>query len=165
MKKVLLFCLSILIACFGFVSTALADIETDMDYLKIEEVICPAKVKAGTSLLVTVYVENKGEDCEPTPVGRSVDVSRFMVGLAGNPVGSIGGTGYWGPFPRSISSPVSVPPCQTVRIDNVKIVDSVPSSLIGKMAGVALSLLSPANAVIPNEPRSGGGCLVQVVAP
>jgi len=165
MKKLLLLCLSILLVCFSFVSTALADFETEIDYLKIEEVICPGTVKAGKSLVVTVYVENEGEDCEPSPVGPTVEVRRFMVGLVGNPVGSIGGTGYWGPFPRSISSPVSVPPCQTVRIDNVKIVDSVPSSLIGKMAGVALSLLSPANADIPNEPRSGGGCLVQVVAP
>jgi len=159
MKKLLLFCLTILLACFGFVSTTLAQ---DLDYLKIDNVICPGTVKAGTSLVVTVYVENKGDDCEPTPVGPTVEVKRFMVGLAGNPVGSIGGTGYWGPFPRSIPA-VSVPPCQTVLVGNVKILDKVPSSLIGKMAGVALSLLSPANADIPNEPRSGGGCLVQVV--
>ena len=160
MKKLLLVCLSILLACFSFVSTALAQ---DLDNLEIDRVICPANVKAGTSLVVTVYVKNEGEDDEDC-TGPTVEVKRFMVGLAGNPVGSIGGTGYWGPFPRSVPA-VSVSPCQTVRIDNVKIVDKVPSSLIGKMAGVALSLLSPANADIPNEPRSGGGCLVQVVAP
>ncbi len=75
MKKLLLFCLSILLVCFGLVSSTLAQ---DLDDLKIDNVICPTTVTAGTPLDVTVKVTNEGS----TPI----TITRSAVVLSGNPV-------------------------------------------------------------------------------
>ena len=58
MKKLLLFCLTILLACF--VSNALA--KDLLDDLEIDQVVCPNNgfVTAGAPLDVTVKVINKG---------------------------------------------------------------------------------------------------------
>jgi hypothetical protein len=150
LKKLLLFCLSILIACFGLVSYTLAQ---NLKDLKIENVICPETVIAGTALDVTVGVNNKG----PAPI----TITRFAAVLSGNPVNSLGGTGIWGPFPRNKS--VTVPAYGSKQF-TLRIVSSVPTSLKGKIAVAGVTILSD-DPSEPNRPQSGGGCLVQVVAP
>jgi len=147
MKKLLLFCLSILIVCFGFVSSTLAQ---GLDDLKIDKVICPTTVTVGTPLDVTVEVANEG----PTPI----TITRSAVVLSGNPVGSLGGTGLWGPFPRNKT--VNVPAYGSKQF-TLRIVSSVPTSLKGKIAGAGVTILSD-DPSEPNRPQSGGGCLVIV---
>jgi len=150
MKKVLLFCLSIVFACFGFVSTALSQ---DLSDLEIYKVICPETVSAGTALDVTVQISNSGS--------IPVTITRFAVALSGNPVNSLGGTGVWGPFPRNKT--VNIPAFGGKQF-TLRIMSSVPTSLKGKMAAVGVTILSDDPAE-PNVPSDGGGCLVQVVAP
>ncbi len=147
MKKLLLFCLSMLLACFGFVSSTLAQ---GLDDLKIDKVICPTTVTVGTPLDVTVEVANEG----PTPI----TITRSAVVLSGNPVGSLGGTGLWGPFPRNKT--VNVPAYGSKQF-TLRIVSSVPTSLKGKIAGAGVTILSD-DPSEPNRPQSGGGCLVIV---
>jgi hypothetical protein len=147
MKKLLPFCLSILIFCFGFVSSTLAQA---LDDLKIDKVICPTTVTVGTPLDVTVEVANEG----PTPI----TITRSAVVLSGNPVGSLGGTGVWGPFPRNKT--VNVPAYGSKQF-TLRIVGSVPTSLKGKIAGAGVTILSD-DPSEPNRPQSGGGCLVIV---
>ena len=147
MKKLLLFCLSMLLACFGFVSSTLAQ---DLDDLELDKVICPNTVTAGTPLDVTVDVTNEG----PTPI----TITRAAVVLSGNPVGSLGGTGVWGPFPRYKT--VTVPAYGSKQF-TLRIVNSVPSSLKGKIAAVGVTILSD-DPNEPNIPSDGGGCLVIV---
>lgn len=147
MKKLLLFCLLILIVCFGFVSSTLAQ---GLDDLKIDKVICPTTVTVGTPLDVTVEVANEG----PTPI----TITRSAVVLSGNPVGSLGGTGLWGPFPRNKT--VNVPAYGSKQF-TLRIVSSVPTSLKGKIAGAGVTILSD-DPSEPNRPQSGGGCLVIV---
>jgi hypothetical protein len=148
MKKLLPFCLLTLIACFGLVSSTLAQ---DLKDLKIDKVICPITVTAGTALKVTVEVSNEG----PT----QITITRFGVALSGNPVNSLGGTGVWGPFLRSKS--VTVPAMGGSEQFTLTIVSSVPTSLRGKIAVVGVTILSD-DPSEPNKPQSGGGCLVQV---
>lgn len=147
MKKLLLFCLSILIVCFGLISSTLAQ---GLDDLKIDKVICPTTVTVGTPLDVTVEVANEG----PTPI----TITRSAVVLSGNPVGSLGGTGVWGPFPRNKT--VNVPAYGSKQF-TLRIVSSVPTSLKGKIAGAGVTILSD-DPSEPNRPQSGGGCLVIV---
>jgi hypothetical protein len=150
MKKLLPFCLSILIACLVLVSSTIAQ---NLKDLKIENVICPETVAAGTSLDVTVKVNNEGP--------AQITITRFGVALSGNPVNSLGGTGMWGPFPRTKT--VTVPAYGSKQF-TLRILSSVPTSLKGKMAAAGVTILSD-DPSEPNRPQSGGGCLVQVVAP
>ncbi|MFH1701808.1 MAG: hypothetical protein ABIB41_00065 [Nitrospirota bacterium] len=147
MKKLLPFCLLVLLACFGLISSTLAQ---GLDDLKIDNVICPNTVTAGTPLDVTVEVTNEG----PTPI----TITRSAVVLSGNPVGSLGGTGVWGPFPRYKT--VTVPAYGSKQF-TLRIVGSVPTSLKGKIAGAGVTILSD-DPSEPNRPQSGGGCLVIV---
>src|SRR4030043_2039759 len=126
MKKLLLFCLSVLLACFGFVSSTLAQ---DLDDLELNKVICPTTVTAGTPLDVTVEVANEG----PTPI----TITREAVVLSGNPVGSLGGTGVWGPFPRYKT--VTVPAYGSKQL-TLRIVNSVPTSLKGKLSAAGVTI-------------------------
>lgn len=142
MKKLLLFCLTILLACSGVVSTTLAQ---DLKGLKVTDVVCPTEVTAGASFTVTVYVENDGPN--------TVTANYAMVGITGNPVSSLGGTGMWGPFRRLVN--LSVPGYSNSSFTfNI----TVPTSLRGKMAAIGVTPISNDK----NEPRSGGGCLVYV---
>jgi hypothetical protein len=148
MKKLLLLYLAILIVCFSFVSTVLAQ---DLDNLELNKVICPSTVTAGKRLVVTVEVANEG----PTPI----TITREAVVLSGNPVSSLGGTGVWGPFPRKKT--VTVPAYGAEQF-TLKIVGSVPTSLKGKIAAVGVTILSDDTAEEPNKPSDGGGCFVIV---
>jgi hypothetical protein len=148
MKKFLIFCLLILITCFGLVSSTLAQ---DLDNLELNKVICPGTVTAGTRLDVTVEVANEG----PTPI----TITREAVVLSGNPVSSLGGTGVWGPFPRNVVKTISAYSSTSFTL---KVVGSVPTSLKGKIAAVGVSILSGDTAAEPNKPSDGGGCFVIV---
>jgi hypothetical protein len=147
MKKLLLLCLSILLVCFSFVSTVLAQ---GLDNLELNKVICPVTVTAGTPLDVTVEVANEG----PTPI----TITREAVVLSGNPVSSLGGTGVWGPFPRNVVKTISA---YTSTSFTLRVVGSVPTSLKGKIAAVGVTILSD-DPSEPNVPSDGGGCLVIV---
>jgi len=150
MKKLLTFCLSILIACFGLVSSTLAQ---NLKDLEIDKVICPETVTAGTALDVSVTVRNDGS--------APITITRFAVALSGNPVNSLAGTGVWGPFPKNKT--VNIPAYGSKQF-TLRIISSVPTSLKGKIAGAGVTILSD-DPSEPNRPQSGGGCLVQVVAP
>lgn len=146
MKKVLIFCLSILVAFFSFTSILFAQ---DLKNLEIAKVICPQTVNVGTPLDVTVTVENEGP---------AITITRFAVALSGNPVNSLGGTGVWGPFPRTKTVNI---PAYGSKTFTLRIISTVPASLKGKIAGAGVTILSD-DLEEPNVPQSGGGCLVQV---
>jgi predicted flavoprotein YhiN len=141
-KKLLPVCLSILLACFGFVSIALAQ---SLDNLEVKEVVCPTQVTAGASFTVTVYIENDGPN--------TVTADYAMVGVTGNPVSSLGGTGVWGPLRKLVNLSVGPYSNSSFTFD-IK----VPTSLRGKMAAIGVTPISNDK----NEPRSGGVCIVYV---
>lgn len=122
---------------------------------------CPATVKAGTVLNVTAVVENN--NCT-----SAKSFVRVYTGMTGNPGTTLAGYGFWGPFVRNVAT-VTVPKATcdewgdvitpgTKNVGSVKIVDSVPATLVGKLADAFWGPLMAGGVA-----ESQGLCGVQVV--
>ena len=148
MKKLLVLSLLFLLVCLGSVDIAKA---ANCDYAIDVNMTCPKTITAGQVLNVSVTVCND----EAIPV----TLNREMVGLIGNTGGSAGGTlggaGIYGPFNRAVSFSLSPGGCLT---KSVKIVDTVPSQLVGTI-GAIMVFFNTANGCTID----GDGCMVQVL--
>lgn len=143
MKKFLSIALLFLLASFAAVSTASAvTCDSDIDV----DLSCPTSVPTGSGFSVSVTVCNNE--------GSTATLTRGMVGLIGNAGGTLGGAGIYGPFNKTFSWSVPAYGCIT---RSVAVINSVPSSLGGKIAAVMFGLWTSKGCVIESD-----GCLVQV---
>jgi hypothetical protein len=86
----------------GATASATVQAEQEESILVGVQLACPASVKAGQPLTVTVNLYNW--DCY-----ESMNVSRFMMSIIGNANGTLSGLGIFGPYNRSLSTPRVVP--------------------------------------------------------
>lgn len=115
---------------------------------------CPSSVKAGTQLNVNIVVANW--DYLPVTL-KAADVF-----LMGNSVqNTLLSMGFWGPFRRTGFGPIDFPAYNNyspASVEfNIKVMDSVPASLAGKMAIVSVNLINSSNHDIDSK-----NCFVNV---
>jgi len=123
------------------------------------QLACPASVKVGQPLTVTVNLYNW--DCYD-----SLSINRFMMIVMGNANGTLSGLGIFGPYNRSLSTPKVVPPAVcgstttpgTVTPFNLTAMNTVPASLSGKMATITFEAITD-----KGQTFGGGECMVNVV--
>jgi hypothetical protein len=153
MKKSLIVSLSVFLVIFIFSAVSFA-VEYDLDIA----VACPASVKQGTALTVTVTAYNW--DCV-----NNASLTRGMVVFGGNSGGTIGGVGIWGPYNKNwASNPWNIghatgtycdTPGQVTR--SFQVIGAVPASLAGTVAMVSFEFLDSAGHTI-----EGNTCMVSV---
>lgn len=159
MKKILSLSISFLIICFGLVASGNAqgnDVGVDLGWS------CPTSVKVGAALFVTITPYN-WDDCQ-----NSITLTRAMTGLVGNSGGTLGGTGIWGPYNKTFS-PWTVGAATCDQYGNVispgsgatrslKIIDSVPSTLVGTNAMAYFGFLNSSG-----HEMGSGMCMITIV--
>jgi hypothetical protein len=157
MKKLILLSIMCLLVCFGLENPVAADDGVDVD------IVCPASVKAGTALSVTVYPHN--EDCY-----NSYTFTRGMAGLGGNNSTkfALGFLGLYGPFEKKFSSWL-IPQATCDQYGNlispgtgetrtITIVNAVPSTLVNTMAMTMFGFVDA-----DGKPDASDACFVTVV--
>jgi hypothetical protein len=125
---------------------------------------CPASVKVGQPLNVTVSLSN--DNCSD-----SVVVSRLMMGVYGSGDGTLAGFGIWGPYNKPLMTTRVVPAAVctgdgvnitvvpgSVAPFNLTIMNAVPASLSGKMGLVYVEAITPEGASFGR-----GECLISAV--
>ena len=124
------------------------------------QIACPASVKVGKPLTVTVNLYNW--DCY-----ESISVNRFMMRVMGNADGTLSGLGIFGPYNRPLGTPKPVPAATcdtsettpgTVTPFSLTVMSAVPASLSGKMATVDIEAITT-----KGQTFGGGECVVNVV--
>lgn len=155
MKKMVLLVIMSVVISMVLISTALA-----ADLTAILK--CPASVKAGTALKVTVTLEN--DNCEDP-----YSITRGIAGYYGNAGGTLADFGIWGPYEKTLSAwPVPKATCDayddviTPGRSAAKIVTiaTIPaaSPLVGKMANATFGVITDTGSSL-----ASGSCVFNVV--
>jgi hypothetical protein len=123
---------------------------------------CPNTVKAGSLLNVKAVIKNN--NCT-----SAVVFSRTYAGMTGNPGTTLSGYGIWGPVVRTLSAQVAIlkatcneygdvvtPGIKTLT--SVRVIDTVPGTLAGKLADVYWGGISAGG-----KTETQGVCVVEVI--
>ena len=137
--KIMVLLASILLCGYGTASASDVDITLS----------CPATVKVGRALKVTVKPYNYGD--------TAVSLSRYMTAVVANGTNAVGTAAFYGPFAKTLANPKSL-----AKLGGTTAAFSVPVTTAPKVANkMALVILN----FINNQGQDIGSdsCLVNIV--